>query len=82
MHAVSKILRELQQAMDGQVETCRELRNIIERKDHQHVMERNEMSRQIHEMEKTESALSEQLDIHQNNFNALKGELNEVFSSI
>ena len=45
-------------------------------------MERNEMSRQIQEMEKTEGALAEQLDIHQTNFDALKGELNEVFGGI
>ena len=64
--------------MDQQVETCTELRNIIERKDHQHSMEVNEMSVQLEEMRKKESALSEQFDIHQSNFDALKNELNEV----
>ena len=65
--------------MDQQVETCNELRNVIERKDHQHAIEVNEMSKQIKEMTKRENVMSEQLDVHQSNFNALKDELHEVF---
>ena len=66
--------------MDHQVETCKELRNVIERKDHQHAIEVNEMSTQIQEMKKRENVMSEQLDVHQSNFNALKDELHEVVS--
>ena len=65
--------------MDQQVEACNELRNVIERKDHQHAIEVNEMSKQIKEMTKRENVMSEQLDVHQSNFNALKDELHEVF---
>lgn len=64
--------------MDEQLETCNELRNLMERKDHQHAMEINELSKELEGTRKRESMLSEQLDIHQTNFEALKNELNEV----
>jgi len=75
---ISRNYKELQQAMDQQVEACNELRNVIERKDHQHAIEVNEMSKQIKEMTKRENVMSEQLDVHQSNFNALKDELHEA----
>ena len=72
--------RNLQQAMEDQVETCNELKNLMERKDHQHALEINEMDKQLQEVNKRENMLSEQLDIHQTNFDALRSELSEVFS--
>lgn len=64
--------------MEGHIEENNELKNLIERKSHQHAMEISEMGRQLHETCRKEEKLSDQLDVHQTNFDALKSELTEV----
>ena len=60
------------------MEACSELKKLMERKDQQYSIELNELQRELKEKFEREKLLSDQLDVHQTNFNALRGELTEV----
>ncbi|XP_065060091.1 coiled-coil domain-containing protein 171-like [Rhopilema esculentum] len=70
--------KELQNALDQQSEACSELKKLMERKDQQYSIELNELQRELKEKFEREKLLSDQLDVHQTNFNSLRSELTEA----
>ena len=64
--------------MEDQLEAYSELKSLMAEKDEQYTLEVNRVNKELNEKLKDERKLSEQLDIHQENFQALRNELSEV----
>ena len=64
--------------MEDQLEAYSELKSLMAKKDEQYALEVNRVNKELNEKLKDERKLSEQLDIHQENFQALRNELSEV----
>ncbi len=71
-------LRDIETALEDQRDAHSELKTLMTRKDEQSSLEINELTREVNEKINNERRLSEQLEIHQKNFDSLKNELSQV----
>eukprot|EP00794_Sanderia_malayensis_P009753 gene9753-10750_t len=76
--STTKDLRDTEAAFEEQRDAHIELKTLMDRKDKQFEFEIKELTRELNEKIKTERHLSEQIDVHQKDFDALKNELSEA----
>ena len=65
-------------AFEDQRDAHNELKALMAKKDEQSALEIAELSRELNENISNERTLSQQLEIHQKNFDSLKYELSQV----